>query len=64
LLPLLDFGFELGREIDLHAEHAHQDQHEGAQQPRHQVGKHGPDWRDLVVGTGVSPPGRATRRPS
>ncbi|MNI78186.1 hypothetical protein D3C73_1345380 [compost metagenome] len=41
-LALLDLFFQLGRQLQLHADHADQDQHEGAQQHRHQVAEDGP----------------------
>ncbi|MNR12529.1 hypothetical protein D3C85_1288900 [compost metagenome] len=45
LLPLLDLGFEPGRQLHLEADHPKQDQHEAAQQHGHQVAKDGPDRR-------------------
>ena len=55
-LALLDLVFQLGGQLQLHADHADQNQHKRAQQHRHQVAERGPDRRrgldatvDLVV---------------
>ena len=42
LLALFDFGLEVGHQVHLHHQHAHQDQHKRAEQPCHQVAKDGP----------------------
>ena len=47
-LALGCFGLELGGKLQLHAQNAHQDQHERAQQARHQVAKYRPDRRGLL----------------
>ena len=44
-LPLMHLGFEVGRQFELDAEHTDEDQHESAEQSRHQVAKDGPDRR-------------------
>src|SRR5690606_12148397 len=48
-LALGDLFLQLDLKVQLHADHPHQDQHEGAQQHRHQVAERGPDGRGRAV---------------
>ena len=42
-LAFFYFLFEMGGQLQLHAQHTHQNQDEGAQEARHQVAEDGPD---------------------
>ena len=50
LLTFFDLVLEAAHQVHLHHQHAHQDQHESAQQARHQVTEHGPNRRRLLHG--------------
>ena len=47
-LAPLGLGLEPARQLELHAYDADQHQHEGAEQPRHQVAEHRPDGRRVL----------------
>src|SRR6185295_14266326 len=61
-LALLDLLLELARQLELHADHADQNQHERAEQHGHQIAESSPDRRgcfhaavDFVAHTASAP---------